>query len=613
MLSTLKGKISVVYLSLVLVIAIVGAISVLNLYSLHKGVDGLMTDNYKSIKAVNIMLGAVERQDIAMLTYINVDRPKGIDIFLDNAAVFNQWFDVANNNITEHGEKNYISKINNFYKLYIKSFSELQELQSSGGRVKALAYYNSAIMKDFNALKKELSGLSLINEKAMFNKKANVTVDAKQSMYVLIFLSAFAVIGGFLLSRVSVNRFLTPIYTLTEAIKLVKAGELNKQIEVTTSDEVGELAAEFNNMTKRLQQFEQSTLGQLMTEKNKSLAIVKSIIDPLIVLDTNYKVILLNDACEKFFNVKEDRVLNRHFLEAIREGEIFEHISSVLNSKEEHKEKIIYVKSEDEYYFNIAVTVIKDNDANIAGLIAVFHNVTQLKKLERIKTDFLATISHELKTPLTSIVMGTSLILDESMGNLNEDQKSVINTMKEDEIRLSNLVNELLELSKIESDRAIFNFESCSMEGIIDTSAKQFYEQSLQKDVSLYYDLDEQLPRVNADAEKILWVINNLINNALKYTNAGDEISIRAYAGDNLMYVSVKDTGVGIPEEFQSRIFEKFIQVKDHDKEIRGTGLGLSIVKEIIEAHHGSILCESKLDVGSTFTFTLPLYKEDSK
>lgn len=611
MIKTLKGKISLVYLCLVLVIAIVGAVSVINLFKLSKAIDGLMTDNYKSINAVTNMLEAVERQDSGMLIYINVDRQKGIDLFTENNDTFLKWFNVERTNITEPSEKEYVDRIGNYYKLYIKSFSQLQEIRNSDGTSKAIEYYNSTIMPDFIKLKQEMRNLSTLNEKAMFNKKDIVTKNTQHLMYIILILSALAVIGGFLLSRFFTNRFLAPIYSLTQAIKLVRAGDLNKQITVDSQDEVGELAKEFNNMTKRLQQYEQSALGRLMEEKNKSLAIVKSISDPLIVLDTNYKIVLLNDACEKFFDIDEEKVTNKHFLEAVRNGEIFEHIASVLNTKEDYKEKIIYIKSDDDYYFNVVVTTVKDTGANITGLIVAFQNVTQLKKLERIKTDFVATISHEFKTPLTSIVMGTSMILDESMGALNEEQKSVMNTIREDEIKLSNLVSELLELSKIESDRAIFNIEPCAIEGIVETSVRQFYEQAQQKDVNLYYELEDDLPKVNADDEKITWVINNLITNALKYTNAGDEISVSAYAKDDKMYVSVKDTGVGIPPEFQERIFEKFVQVKGQDREVRGTGLGLSIVKEIIDAHHGEIWCESKLDVGSTFTFTLPAVQED--
>lgn len=607
MIRTLKGKVSVIYLCLVLLIALVGLVSILNIYHLGKSTNGLMVDNYKSINAVSNMLEAIERQDSAVLIYLNVDRQKGIELFAENSDTFNKWLNIERSNITEKGESDYVNKIGNYYVNYIKSFSELQEIRNNDGVNKSIDFYNTIIYPQFDKLKQEMKGLSQLNEKAMFAGRDATTNSARQSMYVVSILSFTAVGGGFLLSRFFTIRFLKPIYSLTQTVKLVRAGELNQQITVGTKDEVGELAREFNNMTMRLQQYEKSTLGNLMSERNKSVAIVKSISDPLIVLDTNFRIMLLNDACEKFFDVQEEKVANKHFFEAIRNGEIFEHISGALAAREDYKEKIIYIQSEEDYYFNIIVTAVKDTELNITGLIVLFQNVTQLKKLERVKTDFVATISHEFKTPLTSIIMGTSMILDERLGGLNEEQKSVMNTIREDEMKLSNLVNELMELSKVESDKAIFNIRTNSIEGIIDTSVKQFYELAHQKEVSLYYEVDDNLPKVNVDFEKITWVINNLINNALKYTDAGDEICIAAELKEGKMFVSVKDTGAGIPPEFIDRIFEKFVQVKEHDKEIRGTGLGLSIVKEIIQAHGGQIWCESKLDVGSRFIFSLPL------
>jgi PAS domain S-box-containing protein len=611
MIKTLKEKISLVYLCLVISIAIVGAVSVINLYRLSGTIDGLMSNNYKSLSIVSNMMEAIERQDSAILIYMNVDRQKGIDLFTSNSNLFLKWFNDEVNNITEEGEKEYVHKIKEYYSEYIKSFSELKEIRNNQGLNNAVDFYNFKIMPDFNKLKLEMHDLSHLNEKSMFRGKDKATQTAKQSMYATLILSTVTVISGFLLSNYFINRFLSPIYTLKKSIKLVKAGDLDQQINISSKDEIGELAQEFNNMTRRLQQYEKSTMGNLMSEKNKTLGIVKSISDPLIVLDTNYKIVLLNDAFEKFFEIFEDRVVNRYFSEVISNSELFEHISSVLDSKEEYKDKIIQIQSDGDYYYNVVVATVKDNDMNVTGLIVAFQNVTQLKRLERVKTDFVATISHELKTPLTSIVMGTSMILDESMGSLNEDQKSVMNTIREDEIRLSNLVNELLELSKIESEKAIFNIVPCSIDIIIDNSLKQFYEQAEQKGVSLNYVHDENLPRVCADFQKVTWVINNLITNALKYTNAGDEICVSANVKEGKMFVSVKDTGAGIPKEFQDKIFEKFVQVKGQDMEVRGTGLGLAIVKEIIETHEGDIWCESKLDEGSNFVFTLLLSEKE--
>lgn len=614
MVKTLKGKISLIYLCLVVMIAVVGAASVINLYGLSKSIDGLMTANYKSIHAVENMLEAVERQDSASLIYIYIDKQKGIDLFTENNNSFLRWYNTEANNITEQGEQALVANINGYYTTYVKLFSELQEIRNTKGIEASVEFYNSRIMPDFITVKQELKALSTLNEKAMFKSKDKATKTARTSMYWLLALSTVTIIGGFLMSRFFTHRFLRPIYTLTQTMKLVKAGDLNQEATIISQDEIGELAVEFNNMTKRLQQYEQSAIGRLMEEKNKSVAIVKSISDPLVVLDSHYRILLLNESCEKLFSVHETSAVNKHFLEVIRNGELFDYISGTFEAREGLKEKTISFLTEgEEYYFNVMVTTLKDMDTNLSGMIVVFHNITQLKYLEKVRTDFIATISHEFKTPLTSIIMGTDLILDEGMGLLNGDQRDVMNTIKEDSQRLSTLVHDLLELSKIESGKAIFHMEPCRIDGIIENSIKQFYPLAEQKDIQLNFECDEDLPKVDADPEKITWVLNNLISNALKYTNAGDEIHVSAAAQNGKMHITVKDTGAGIPEEYLDKIFDKFVQVKGYDLEMRGTGLGLAVVKEIIEAHHGEIKCESRLDSGSSFTFTLNLSKERSE
>ncbi len=606
--NTLKGKISFIYLCLVMMTGIVGITSFLSLFSLGRSIDGLMTDNYKSIGAVTNMLDAIERQDSAVLIYINVDRHKGIDLFSENNTSFLKWHNVEYNNVTESGEKELVENINHSYLKYVKLFSELQEIRNSQGVEKSVSFYNDTVMPDFINLKSQLKDLISLNEKAMFKGKDEATENATRSVYVVSGLTALAILGGFLLSRFSVNRFLRPIYSLIGAIKEIKAGNMNRQAEVMGKDEIAELTLEFNHMTQRLQQYEQSNLGTLMSEKNKSLAIVKNISDPLIVLDTNFRVILLNDACESFFEISEEKAMSRHFLESIRNGELYDFICDAVDSREETLQRILHLKSGDEdYYFNVIVSRIKNFDSSLNGLVILLQNVTQLKQLDKIRTDFIATISHEFKTPLTSIMMGTNLLLKKGMGPLNEEQSDVLQAIQEDGERLTALVDDLLELTRIESGKAVYKFEACSVDGILATSAKQFYGQARQRDINLLCEYEEGLPRVRADYEKITWVLNNLLSNAFKYTNSGDDIAVSAMVKDGRMHISVKDTGVGIPEEYIGRIFDKFVQVKDGNFEVRGTGLGLAVVKQIIEAHGGRIWCESRLDSGSSFTFTLNL------
>lgn len=606
MIKTLKGKISIVYLSLMIMIAVVGFSGSIIIFELGKGIDGLMTDNYKSISASEKMTNAIQMQNIAILTYLNIDRKKGDEEFWKKNNIFLQWYNVESNNITESGEKEIVDSIKMEYEKYGEAFYALQEIRLSQGSGKAIENYNLIIVPIFNKLKDDLNKLSVLNEKAMFRGKNISTENSKQSMYVILCLTSLALITGFIVSRQLLNKFLQPIINLTQNIRRIKAGDLNVEVQVTTKDEAGELACEFNSMTKRLKEFEDSTMGQLVNEKNKSLAIVKSIADPIIVLDNNYRIVLLNDAFEGFFNLNENNVIDKHFLEAVRNGEIFDFISERSDFPKEIRQKILLLKARDEeFYFNITVAEVKDNQTNLSGFIVVFQNVTQLKELEKIRTDFIATISHEFKTPLTSIIMGANMILTENYGILMEDQKEVIEAIREDGERLSNLVNELLELMKLESGKAVYKVEPCDVASIINHSIQNFTSISQQSDIAILFESGQKLPMVRADFEKIEWVLNNLISNALKYTKTGDEIIISTYKNGDKVFVEVKDTGCGIPEELLSKIFNAFSEIKYNDLDIKGSGLGLALSKQIVQAHGGDIWCESKIDEGSTFTFTL--------
>jgi PAS domain S-box-containing protein len=610
---TLKSRISLIYLCLAGMMALIGAVSVFNLLRLSNSINSLMIANYKSIKAINNMRAVVEQQNQAVLLYIRFDSRKGIDSFVKNQNIFNQSYNIESNNITEPGEAALVEQLNKEYLNFIRSFAELQEIKNREGAEKAYLYFNSQIQPKVRRIKDNLVTLSNLNEKAMFSSKVKATSIAGSSMKITLFISLLAVIGGIIVSMILINRFFKPIYDLKETVKLVQAGDLNRQARIVYYDEIGELAGEFNNMTNRLLQYEQSTIGRLMEEKNRSLAIVKSISDPLIVLDANYRILLMNSAAEEFFEVEEGQAQKKHFLEVIRNGELFEHITSVFSSGwENDQNNVVRVSAKGkDYYFNVIIRLAPVADNDVGSMVILFQNITRIKQLEKVKIDFTATVSHEFKTPLTSMMMGLSLLMDEKIGALNEKQQETIRTVREDGETLATLVQNLLEIATIESDKSVFRIQPCSVIGLIENSVKKFLEQAEREEVTLCYDIEENLPKVKADVEKITWVLNNLITNALKYTNAGDEIRVGAFVKQDKMCITIKDTGIGIPAEYLNRLFEKFVQVKGYDLEVRGTGLGLAIAKEIVEAHGGEIWCESRLDAGSVFTFTLPLAKGD--
>lgn len=607
MFKTLKGKMSLIYTGLVLLIAFVGGTAAFNLLLLQRSVNGLMTDNYISISAMDAARGALNHQNDAILHYLYLNDENGINRYYDYSAGFQKAFQKEKNDVTERGEQIIVNSIDESYNTFMRDFSVFQNIRDSGNKNLAENYYKGTLSPVIDHIDAGLDKITALNQNAMFRKKTAAARSAQVSLYIILAISVAAVSGGFLLSGFLVNRFLHPIHLLTESISRVRAGKLDVRLDIKTGDELEKLIHEFNGMIERLSAYEKSTMGTLMNEKNRSTAIVKSISDPLIVLDGNYKIVMANSACERFFGFDEAEMLGRHFLEAIRNGELFNFISSGYEGGSAVCEKVLYFKKEKGYYFNVMVTHATGSGDD--GCIVFMQDVTEFKELEQIKTDFVATVSHEFKTPLTSIIMGASMLDGEGLGTLNGEQHDVVGAMIEDGEKLSGFVNELLEVSKLQSGMAVYSFEPCRISAIADTSFRQFIETAEHKNITLDNNVDENLPPVYADFERVTWVFNNLLSNALKYTKSGDYITVSARQKGNMIETEVKDTGDGIPPEYLNRIFDKFVQVKGHDIEVRGTGLGLSVAREIITAHGGKISVESELDAGSTFRFTLPVFR----
>lgn len=606
-MKTLKQKLSLVYIFLVLIIGAVGITSGISLYMLGNSINGLINDNYLSINAVDHMKEALAGQNMALAGNVS-SIAKGD--YYSFGSTFYKWYNVEAGNITEAGESALVVALYNHYLKYQALLPGMNGAGAGHNSSGALKYYNSSVYPAYQALTADLQKITSINETAMFNRKTQVMGFAKWLMYGTLLVSLLAILIAFAVARFLTGRFLRPLDMLKENVKLVEEDHFKQEVPIVSNDEIGELSEEFNRMIVRLQRFENGTKGRLMEEKNRSLAIVKSISDPLIVLDMEYKMIMVNNACEMFFGVREQQSVGKHFLEIFARKDLFDHIVNCSKvSEDKHIPKIISIDRPDKnFYFDTIVTKVRNADREIIGFVVLFQNVTKLKKLEKAKTDFISMISHEFKTPLTSIMMGTSLIKKEGLGKLNEKQGEVVSAIEDDTERLSTLVNDLIQLSKIESDRALYNFEACSIFGIVENSLRAFEELAERMDIRLISEVEEKLPRVKADHEKVEWVINNLISNSIKHTNAGDTVHIGACVRGSVMQIEVKDTGAGIPEEYVHKVFERFAKIHTDNYEYKGTGLGLSIAKEIVEAHRGRIWCESHLDEGSIFTFELPLW-----
>ncbi|MGM0370759.1 MAG: ATP-binding protein, partial [Bacillota bacterium] len=491
-----------------------------------------------------------------------------------------------------------------FYELRNKyQQSEFDQVQS---------HYLENIMPQFEAVKQETRDLLQVNQGHMKTAQEKANNNSSQAIYSTVVFSVAAVILALLLGIYISNLILQPIRELTKTVKEIAGGDLEHLIQVDTEDEIGELAHEFNSMTQRLKEFEEMNVSKIIEEKNKSEGIVNSISSPLLVTDTENKIQLMNPKAEEVFGLEESKATGKHFLETIDEDKIFELITIALETAEKqgaNNKEVFEFRDEEnnkDLYFRINTTPVQDKRGNINLVVTLLEDITHLKEVDQMKSEFVSMVSHEFRTPLTSMNMGINMLLEENVGNINDEQEELLAVAKEDCESLNELVDDLLDLSKIESGEIDLEFSEVQVQDLFSSSIKPFIEQAKEAGVELTTE-DVGNLEVYADFNKITWVITNLIGNALRYTEDGDQIVLLADKKGHKVHISVQDTGAGIPAEYQSQIFDKFVRVGDDQNSNTGTGLGLAISQEMIEAHGGRIWVESKVDQGSKFTFTLKL------
>lgn len=609
---SLKHKILFGYIAITIILIVLAVWSIFNFMSLDNSIHDIMVENYRSVIASEGMMEALERQDSAELIFLFGQQEEALQIFQENQIEFMKHLSRAEDNITIQEENQIISNLNKDYQSYLDKFIQFRDLANNSSNEEMQNYYLTEIMPQFQRIKNETRNLLTVNQEHMKQAQAKANSRATQAIYSSIIFSIIAIVLAITLGIYISNKILKPINSLTETIKEIAGGNLEKKININTQDEIQELAEEFNSMTERLKEYEQMNISKLIEEKNKSEGIVKSISNPLIVTDNENRILLINPEAEKLFNLKEKDVSGTHFLEIIKEEKIFESITETLETGKEIKGKkndvIKFTFNNREHYFRITTNPVqgKKNKTNL--VVTILEDITHLKEVDQMKSEFVSMVSHEFRTPLTSMNMSINMLLEENTGEINEDQRELLEVAKEDTEHLNDLVDDLLDLSKLESGKIDLEFENVKVEEIFDSSVKPFRKKAEEKNINLIQKEVDDL-KVYADPTKITWVITNLIGNALRYTKEDDEIVVDAAKKGHKVHISVSDNGEGIPKEYQHKIFEKFVRAGTDKNESSGTGLGLPIAKEIVEAHGGRIWVKSKEGEGSTFTFSLKLPK----
>jgi NtrC-family two-component system sensor histidine kinase KinB len=343
--------------------------------------------------------------------------------------------------------------------------------------------------------------------------------------------------------------------------------------------------------------------------------VLNHISDALFITDRSHKITWLNGHSEEIFGIALDGVRGKSLAEVTGIHQISPLLDDLLErrvSRESifEKAEVTVKHSGKRYYFKITVSPVQD-ETGFAGALVQLTDITRFYEMEKFKDDYISIISHEFRTPLTSIVLGVEMLREGMLGDLNDRGREIFTAIGDDCQRLTKLVDNLLELSRIESGTIYIQAEPVGAADLVREAVRPLQIQAEKKGIALITDLPAALPPVAADFNKAVWVLTNLIGNALRYTEAGGTITIKVEVGSRRLYFSVQDTGCGIPGEYQDQIFQKFIQVRGPAKKKGGAGLGLAIAREIVTAHGGEIWVESEVGKGSTFTFSFPLFRRE--
>lgn len=462
-------------------------------------------------------------------------------------------------------------------------------------------------------IRKDITEIMRLNMEAIQRKSDVAKQTAASSTIGIAITGTLCFVIAFTLLINLPSNIARPIKKLTESIKQIAANDYSQRVYFEDYSEFGELAKSFNTMAEKLEEYNNSNLSQLLFEKKRIETLINNMHDPVIGLDENKKILFANDEALKVTGLKSEQLIGQQAQDISLVNDLVRSLVKDLIMPEstdngERKQPIKIFANKKESYFekeviDIAIVPTGEKEKRHIGHVIVLKNITPFKELDFAKTNFIATISHELKTPISSIKMSTQLLENQKTGSINHDQKQLIDSIKDDSQRLLKITSELLNLSQVETGNIQLNIQKSTPYQILKFAIEAVKVQAEQKKIQILVEIEENLPDVKADTEKTAWVLINFLTNAINYSPEQSKITIKIAKQGQLVNFSVNDQGKGIEKRYKDKIFDKYFQVPGSVK--TGTGLGLAISKEFIEAQNGTIGVESEIGMGSKFYFNL--------
>ncbi len=555
---------------LIILLSLVGARYI---NALKNDTENILVANYNTLEYCRNMLLALEDS--------SANAAKKFEINLQNQE----------KNNTEIGEKEVTTELRNRFNDYKIGKSENHVLTT---------------------IRTQIFQLMNMNMQAIQRKSEVAKATADKAVLWIAITGTLCFLIAFTLLVNLPSNIANPIQELTESIEQIASENYAERVHFESHSEFGQLAKSFNIMAEKLEEYNNSSLAKLMMEKKRIETLINNMHDPVIGLDENLKVIFANEEAMKIVGVPKAEIVGRYSQDLSVKNDLVRTLIQDLMSPGNGvgtKTKPIKIYSDNkEGYFDketihISITPTGEQTKKLIGHVIILRNITEYKELDFAKTNFIATVSHEFKTPISSIKMSLKLLENEKVGKLNDEQKNLLYSINDDVTRLLKITGELLDMTQVESGNIHLTILPTDSRDILDFALKATKTQAEQKYIKFSIDCPQSISKVQADQEKTTWVLTNLLSNGIRYSYDNATINIKISEADTFVNISVKDTGQGIAPQHKDKIFDRYYRVPGTKKE--GTGLGLAISKEFIEAQGGQIMVESEFGAGSSFTLML--------
>jgi NtrC-family two-component system sensor histidine kinase KinB len=598
---TLTRRILIGMAPLLLIFLSVGIYAIYLFSKLGGAIDVILRENYASVVASHHMEVAAERMDSGLLFALNGEEERGRALFKQFIPEFEKNSAIEAKNITLPGEGDLERRIDELHGKYLVSAHQFFALAPSDPLRRSL-YFNDLLTVS-SEVKATAEQILELNQNNMVFANNQARDESRNSSRLMI----GALIGGLLTATIIAyyiaQSIVRPIANLTESAQQLGDGNLDQHVPVSSSDELSRLGLAFNKLATKLRAYRQSTTEQILQAQQTTENALQAFPDPIIVLSMDKGIQLQNKAAERFLKLIGGDLnllkgLQTYVDQSLRGSADFTPTS--------FDKAILVTSDEGEKFYLPRVMAMRNESGTPFGVVVALQDVTRFRVADDVKTDWIATVSHELKTPLTSMQMAVYLLLEEKVGPLNGKQTELLLAARNNSDRLFDMVENLLDLARFEGGAALLDKKPISSHELIQEIVKRERELITSRGLQLEVTEEPNLPSIVVSRPRIDQVFANFFSNAVKHSPAGGTIKLSAVR-ENAKSVrfSVRDEGKGIPKEFYRKIFDKFFRVSEIGGE--GVGLGLSIAREVVLAHGGDIGVKGNNGKGSEFYFTLPI------